>query len=444
MSGAGSDRPRASRPGPAASPPGWDGLTSQRGTELLASAAAMRAAGDSLDRVGQRLRRDGAAPDELAAVLTATALREKAAPKFGANARAMLFTQAGLEQASRLPVAELHALRFAGANAVADLGCGLGAESLAFLRAGLAVRAVELDPLTADFAAHNLSVEATSMRAGGDGAPTHDVLTGDATELGAGSADAVFLDPARRTAGHRDTRRLASSDDYSPSLDFAFGAARAARFGGIKLGPGLDRELIPDDAEAQWVSVDGQVVEMGLWFGDTARPGIRRSAAVLRRDAGLVGARAATAGDAAASSGAPVWHELSAAADFPDADTRDLGEYLIEPDGAVIRARLIGKLAAELDAGMIHDGIAYLTADRATPTPFGQVFRILEELPAREKDLKRALTARGIGRLEIKKRGVDVDPAALRTRLRLKGAGAATLILSRSANRHIALLAERC
>ncbi len=415
-------------------------LTSRRGAELLASAAALREAGDSLDSVGRQLRRDGVAPDELAAALTVTGLREKAAAKFGPRAGEMLFTQAGLEQASRFSVAELHARRFHGATAVADLGCGLGAESLAFLRAGLGVRAVELDPLTADFAAHNVSVEAAWIEACHGSVPPHEVIIGDATELGAGAADAVFLDPARRTAGHRDTRRLASSDDYSPSLTFAFDAARAVRFGGVKLGPGLDRELIPDDAEAQWVSVDGQVVEMGLWFGDATRQGIRRSAAVLRGDPG----RAAGAGGAAATGSTPVWHELSAAADFPDADTRELGEYLIEPDGAVIRARLIGKLAAELDAGMIHDGIAYLTADNATATPFGQVFRILEELPAREKDLKRALAARGIGRLEIKKRGVDVDPAALRTRLRLTGSGAATLILSRSANRHIALLAERC
>ena len=39
----------------------------------------------------------------------------------------------------------------------------------------------------------------------------------------------------------------------------------------------------PADAEAQWVSVDGQLVEMGLWFGALARPGIRRAALVIAR-----------------------------------------------------------------------------------------------------------------------------------------------------------------
>lgn len=419
--------PRDHHSGPVLSLPGWDALTTPAGAGLLDKASALRAAGTAFDKISQQLRRDGADPDTLSAALTVAGLREKAHPKFGPLAGEMLFTQAGLEQASRVPVAELHAARFAGCTTVADLGCGLGAESLAFLRAGLQVRAVELDPITAQFAHHNLSVEATALRDKHQSAPRFDVVTGDATAVGSADAHGVFLDPARRTAGHRDTMRLVSSDDYSPSLDFAFAAARSSRSGGVKLGPGIDRELIPDDAEAQWVSVDGQLVEMGLWFGAAARAGVRRAATVLR-----------------VHGGEPSTHELLAAADAPDAEVRELGEYLIEPDNAVIRARLIGLLGAELDAGMLHESIAYLTADRAVTTPFAQVFRVIEELPAKEKDLKRALAARGIGRLEIKKRGVDVDPAALRTRLRLRGPNSATLILSRSASRHMALLAERC
>lgn len=403
--------------------PGWDELTSERGLAVLARINELVTAGKPLDAIGGVLRSEGADPALIAASLTLTGLRAKAEPKFGPDVRHMFFTQAGLEQASRLPVADLHARRFvsAGTRLVTDLGCALGAESLAFLRAGLAVRAVEIDPLTAEFARHNLGVFQPDP-----GSTTYEVLLGDATELGPGDADGVFLDPARRTAGHRDTRRLAAASDYSPSLNFAFNTARSAAAGGIKLGPGFDRDLIPDDAEAQWVSVDGQLVEMGLWFGAASREGIRRAATVLRSADGFVP------------------HELVAEQDADDAPERELGEYLIEPDGSVIRARLIGMLAASIEAGMIHSGIAYLTADHAIPTPFAQTFRIIEELPGREKDLKKALAARDIGTLEIKKRGVDIDPAALRKRLRLSGSQSATLILSRTASRHIALLAERC
>lgn len=411
----------ADAPTPSIAAPGWQELVTPAGGELLARITGELQHGRALDRIARDLRSEGADPALLAAALTQTDLRSRAAAKFGESASHMLFTRAALEQATRSRAAEQHAARFrtAGCRSVADLGCGIGAESLAFLEAGLDVHPVELDPLTAAFAQHNLALAAKRL-----GAAAPAVRLGDAESIGPGDAEAVFLDPARRTAGHTGTRRLASPDDYSPSLSFAFGLARE-RPTGVKLGPGLDRELIPDDAEAQWVSLDGQLVETGLWFGALARPGVRRAALVLR--------------------GAQEAAELTGAHDSADADVRPLGEYLYEPDGAVIRARLIGSLADRLHAGMMSAGIAYLTADRLVETPFASAFRVVETLSSREKDLRRALAARDIGALEIKKRGADVDPAALRRRLKLRGSRSATLFLTRDAQgRHVALLAERC
>ena len=313
----------------------------------------------------------------------------------------------------------MHAERFRAADCgrVTDLGSGIAAESLALLAAGIQVTAVEVDPFTAAIAAHNLRVAAEHF--GADVAPQ--VVEGDAEHFDLSDTDAVFFDPARRTAGHTNTRRVISPDDYSPSLAFAFQVA-ARLPTGIKLGPGTDRSLIPAGAEAQWVSVDGQLVEMGLWFGELTRPGVGRAALIF---------------DGTSA------HELTAPADAADADVHQLGEYLYEPDGAVIRARLLGLLADSLDAGHVSDGIAYLTGDRAEVTPFASTFRIIEELPVREKHLRQALAQRGIGKLEIKKRGADIDPAQLRTRLKLRGENSGTLILTRAEGRHIALLAER-
>ncbi|MBK0420717.1 SAM-dependent methyltransferase [Leucobacter sp. CSA2] len=401
-----------------AAPEGWDLLFTDRGSELLERIGTELAAGADAARLNAGLRRDGIEPPEVAALLTQAELRRAAAAKFGALAQHLLFTRAGLEQASRAPVAALHAERFAaaGLSSVADLGCGLGAESIALIASGIEARPVELDPFTARLAEHNLGVAA---RRGGMVPPA--VRVGDAERLGRDGADAAFLDPARRTAGHSDTRRLASPDDYSPSLGFAFGLAAEVPTG-VKLGPGLEHELLPDNAEAQWVSVDGQLVETGVWFGPLARPGVRRSALVL-------------SGDKRA--------ELRAPGPAPDAESRPLGEFLIEPDGAVIRARLIGALAEELGAGMLSEGIAYLTADTEPHSPFARGFRIVEELPVREKELRKALAERGIGSLEIKKRGADVDPALLRKRLRLSGPHRGVLFLTRAGGRHVALLAER-
>jgi len=363
-------------------------------------------------RTVSELRAAGHPAGMVAAVLNQSKLRAKAGPKFGPFADRMLFTEAGLEQATRLSIAALHAGRFrdAGVASVADLGCGIGADALALAALDLRVTAVERDEVTAAIAAYNL-------------APWENVTVvhADAVDVPLDEVDAVFLDPARRTAGHQNTSRLRDPADFSPSLDFAFGLGERMTTG-IKLGPGVDRDLIPAGIEAQWISVDREVVELGVWFGAAARPGIGRAALVI--------------GDHGTA-------ELTGAADSEDAPIGTIGQYVYEPDGAVIRARLIGDLARQIGASMLSPGIAYLTADKLVPTPFARAFRVIAVLPFDERTLRRELAARGIGTLEIKKRGVDVDPAQLRKKLSLKGRASGTLIVTRVAGRHCALLVER-
>jgi hypothetical protein len=386
-------------------------LLSPAGLDLLDSLPAWDRRSDVVKTVAD-LRRQGHSPGLVAAVLTQSRLRAKARAKFGEFADRMLFTEAGLEQATRLRVAALHAGRYAraGLRHVADLGCGIGGDALAFAAMELEVTAADADEVTAAIAAFNLTPF-----------PRVTVLHSRAEDVPLGGIDAAWLDPARRTTTGGTTRRLADAADYSPPLDFAFGLAARMPVG-VKLGPGTDRDLVPRGTEAQWVSVDGDVVELAVWTGALARPGVGRAALVIR-------------GDAA--------HELVAPADSEDAPVGPLGDFLYEPDGAVIRARLIGDLARANGAWMLSDGIAYLTADREVDTPFARGFRVVERLPADERHLRQALHSRGVGTLEIKKRGVDVDPAALRTRLKLKGDSSATVVLTREEGRHVALLVER-
>lgn len=386
-------------------------LLSPEGLRLLDQLPGWDSKADIVRTVAE-LRRQGHPPALVAAVLSQSKLRAKAHAKFGEFASRMLFTEAGLEQATRLKVAALHAGRFAraGIGHVADLGCGIGGDALALAAVDLEVTAADADEVTAAIAAFNLTPF-----------PKARVLHARAEDVPLGGIGGAWLDPARRTTSGGTTRRLADAADYSPSLDFAFGLADRLPVG-VKLGPGTDRDVIPAGAEAQWISVDGDVVELAVWLGAVARPGIGRSALVIRDD------RAA---------------ELAAAADSEDAPTGPLGDYLYEPDGAVIRARLIGDLARANGAWMLSDGIAYLTADTAFETPFARGFRVLERLPADERQLRQALAARGVGTLEIKKRGVDVDPAALRTRLKLRGDASATIVLTREEGRHVVLMVER-
>lgn len=390
-------------------------LLTPEGLELLDALDPIGSTAD-VARAVSRLRAAGHSPDLVSAVVGQAHLRSKAAAKFGPFAGRMLFTRAGLEQATRLGVAARHAqrIRNAGFTHVADLGCGIGGDALAFTGAGLDVLAVDADEVTAAIAAYNLAPF-------GDGAVVRHRSAEEAFATFEGvETRAVWMDPARRTSGHSETRRV-SADDYSPSLDWAFDVAARVPTG-IKLGPAHDRDALPDDAEAQWVSADGSVVELVVWSGALAREGVRRAALVIRGDRS---------------------HELTSSADTVDEPVRALGAFLHEPDGAVIRARLIGDVARSLDAGMLDEHIAYLTSDTALTSPFVQSFRVRETLPANPKAINAALKTHGIGRLEIKKRGVDVDPAAFRRKLTLRGDQEATLILARIGDRRTAILADR-
>jgi hypothetical protein len=382
-------------------------LLSVDGLRLLDSLPPFDSTTDVVRSVAE-LRKAGHSPALVAAVLTQVKLRGRARAKFGPFADRMLFTEAGLEQATRLSVAAQHAGRFqkAGVKWVADLGCGIGADALAIAALELEVTAVERDEVTAAIAAYNLAPWSNAR-----------VENADAETFDLAGLDGVYLDPARRADG----RRLADPGDWTPSLDFAFGLAKDYPTG-IKLGPGTDRDLIPENAEAQWVTVDHDVVELGLWFGPVARAGVRRAALVL--------------GEHGAA-------ELTAAGDSEDAELGSLGEFVYEPDGSVIRARLIGDLARRIGARMVSESIAWMTADAGISTPFARGFRVLERFPLDERILKKEIAARGIGTLEIKKRGVDIDPALFRKKLALKGDASATLILTRVGGKRTALLADR-
>ena len=386
-------------------------LLTPEGLRLLDGLDPVESTGD-VARAVSRLRAAGHSPELVSAVVGQSRLRVKAHAKFGDFADRMLFTRAGLEQATRLAVAARHAGRFraAGIASVADLGCGIGGDALGFAALGIRVSAVDADEVTAAIAAYNLAPFGSDVT----------VAQGLAEETDLAGVDGVWLDPARRTSGHSETARV-RPEDYSPPLDWAFDLAGRIPTG-IKLGPGLDRAMIPDDVEAPWVSADGSTVELVLWSGRLARDGVRRAALVMRGD--------------------DAW-ELTSPADAADEPVRPLGAFVHEPDGAVIRARLIGEVARSLEAGMLADQIAYLTSDAALTSPFVASFRVREVLPAEPRALSRALRERGIGRLEIKKRGVDIDPAAFRTALKLRGDGSATLILTRVGAKRLAIVADR-
>jgi hypothetical protein len=117
------------------------------------------------------------------------------------------------------------------------------------------------------------------------------------------------------------------------------------------------------------------------------------------------------------------------------------GSWLYEPDGAVIRAGLVGEVVAAVPGGRLLDPtIAYVAADAVVPTPFARPYQVTDVLPFSLKRLRELLRRRGVGRVTVKKRGSAVDPEMLRRELRLAGHGHAIVVLTRVAGAPTVLL----
>jgi hypothetical protein len=286
---------------------------------------------------------------------------------------------------------------------VIDLGCGIGADSMAFARAGLEVVAVDVDPVTAAVARANLAGRA-------------ELICADMSDVGEQLMTpgvGVFCDPARRD----DLGRVWRVEDFTPPWSTVMDLLDSGRTAGVKLGPALPHSLIPTAVEAEWITHRGETVEVTLWAGAGASPG-RRSALIMP--------------NARLTATAP-----------PPLPVRDLGRYLYEPAGAVIRAGAIADLGSQLGAGLVDPQVAYLTSDQLCSTPFAAAFEVRQRLPFHFKALRSWVRQAQIGVLEIKKRGIDVDPAELRRRLRLAGPNSATMVISRTPSGAIAAIVER-
>lgn len=369
---------------------------------------------DSL-RIASGLRDRGVDPELVAAVMTQNRLRTRARTKFADFADEMLFTRDGLEQATRLQVAAHHAQRFAAADLtrVADLGCGIGSDSMAMAGLGLSVLAIESDEVTATLAAVNLrAFDTVSVRHA-------DALTVD---LEAEKIDGIYADPARRT---RSGTRVFDPRAYSPDLDTLLALRERVAAVGLKVGPGVPYRALPSQTQAQWISVDGAVVEAGLWFGPLAPEGSGRSALLITRRGHD---RLSQPGDADAPAAR--------------ATSGPLRSYLYEPDGAVIRAGLVARFAETIEGTLVDPSIAYVTTTAEAETPFGTGYRVLDSFDFGLKRLRAYLRDRRVGRITIKKRGTAVVPDQLRQQLALKGDTEATIILTRLAGKQSVLVVD--
>jgi SAM-dependent methyltransferase len=367
-------------------------VTPEQARALLAAPELLAAADPDDLRAGELLRRSWPA-DLVAAATEQAELRRRAAEKFD-RAADMLFTRAGLEQASGEPVARHRARRFAEVTGtVLDLCCGIGGDLLALGSVGPVV-GVDRDETHAVCARRNAAV--CGVDAG--------VAVADVRDLLVGRAAAVFVDPARRTGDDGSTRR----GGYSPDLRWCLALPHDRVC--VKAAPGVDRTGVPKGWETEFVAVARDLKEAVLWSPGWGGPAAR--ATVL-----------------------PSGDSLVADPATPRPGVRAPGRYLLDPSPAVTRAGAVADLAASVGGWQIDERIAFLSADEPLRSPFGRSFAVEASLPFGVKALAAELRRLDVGAVDLRRRGLAGDVDDLRRRLRPTGSRRATVMLTRVVDR---------
>ena len=327
--------------------------------------------------------------DHTTALVETTLLRRKAVTKFpGIDVSGWLFTDEALQQATTAAVAHHRARRLSGA-VVHDATCSIGTELAALAGSARALLGSDIDEVRLAMARHNLGPQVPLCRADALRPISRDAV--------------VLLDPARRAG---DRRRF-DPRAYQPPLD-AVAEVYRNRDTVVKCAPGIDFEAVRRlgfDGEIEVTSFGGSVREACLWSPGLSTPGVRVRASVLDRG------------------------EQITDADPQDCPSGPPGRWIVDPDGAIVRAGLVRHYAARHGLWQLDPDIAYLTGDELPDGVRG--FEILEQLPMREKALRQALSAHDCGALEILVRGVDVDPDVLRRRLRPSGGQPLSTVITR-------------
>ncbi len=378
------------------------------------------------------------------------ALRKHAFRKFGFWAEQMLFTDKSLQQATDRWIAAYKAARYSRSVAVHDLCCGIGGDLL-----GLASRGERKEEPASTWnqttdtrtIGWDLSAPVTRLAKynlhavlGRSAKRIVDVVTGDVESLTLPAKALWHLDPDRRPG----QKRTSQATMHRPGPEAVERLLKTHPDGAVKLAPACQ---VPANwaksAELEWISRDRECRQLVAWFGELANhPGKHRATLLSHDKPSHQTPSKARPGDPAIDS--LVSYSLAGQAGRQLPTAKRLGRFLIDPDPAILAANLLGELAHQHDlAALVHEG-AYLTSDHPVDNPLTACFEVLEQLPLRVKPLAKYLASRDLGSLEIKKRGVALEPSVLRRQLKLRGSRTATLILARLGQREVAILAQRC
>ncbi|NQU76358.1 MAG: hypothetical protein HQ546_08620 [Planctomycetes bacterium] len=373
--------------------------------------------------------REECTAQQASAVLKVRQLRARAADsgKFPADWSArMLVTETLLQQASSLRLAIYVGRQLAAVAAdgkVMDLCCGGGTDAIGIALATLQVAGYDIAPEAVLCATHNADIAGVGSRCR--------FTMADVTGIVIDPSAVVHVDPDRRAAGGRSI----SLAGLAPPGEFIRSLPTRTAAGAIKLSPATGFGALRDfgDVQMEYVSESGVCKQLIVWWGP-APDGLVRPA---RRAAVVFGEMTAPRSACLAAGSAP------------PANIGEAGDWLCEPDPAVVAAGAVDDLADLLGRTgssavcRIDRQLPWLLADRPVATPLGRWYRVLTAVPGRRRDVAKAVRELDGGTVEVKPRGVKLDTDSLQMQLRGRGEKPLTVLWGRIGQRQRAFIAER-
>jgi len=354
-------------------------------------------------------------------------LRQRAKARFPSG-KLRFLTRKGLEQATREVVAHERALRFAQrvpGTVVYDATCGLGSDALALSLAGLRVLACDLDVETARNARDNLAASSTP----------HCVFVADADSPPIRAAN-LMIDPDRRADSAAPSRhRNVDAERWSPSTHAVAALLERCENACIKLPPGFDIGACPvawvrDRAHSwQWVSAGRELCEVNLWLGAlaTSKDGEDAVHEVV-----------------AIAAGGATYRWSAGPTEVVSLAEREVSEiaWLADPDPALVRSQRLGAFAVECGLAPLDAQCAYLGGARRPDSPLVDAWRVVDQCQADARTVRRMLTSRGVGPIQVHKRGHPETSEALERRFAGGGSRRGVLFVARLEHGHRAFLVE--
>lgn len=290
---------------------------------------------------------------------------------------------------------------------IVDIGCGIGFQSFAFAKTCKKVYAIEIDKEKIKLAEKNAMILGWKNIEFIHG----DALSGNVLKQ-LKNVDIVFCDPERSPEERK--RNVATIKPSIPELLRKYGALTGNI--AIEFPPQITE--IPFDCEQEYLSIDGALNRLTLYFGDLKR--CERSAVIL-----------------------PGKEKVCSAEEATLKETDTLSEYLYEADPAVVKADLLAELSEETGAELYGEGKAvFFTSDKKVKSPFFKnTFKVVDMCAQEEQEIITALQKHKAGKVILR---MPVDPSEywkIRKKMEVKLTGDKTYALLYIGNE--AVIAEK-